>query len=58
MGTFETGLNALCIMRQHELLTLCLIPKHGSQRQEDLSEFEANLVYRVNSRPAKDTWYP
>ena len=32
-----------------------LIPALRSQRQVDLSEFKASLVYRVNSRTAKAT---
>jgi hypothetical protein len=32
-----------------------LIPAHGRQRQGELCEFEASLVYRVSSRSAKAT---
>ena len=32
-----------------------LIPALGRQRQEDLCEFEASLVYRVSSRTARAT---
>ena len=32
-----------------------LIPAFGKQRQAVLYEFEANLVYRANSRTAKGT---
>jgi hypothetical protein len=32
-----------------------LIPTLGRQRQVDLCEFEASLVYRVSSRTARDT---
>jgi hypothetical protein len=28
----------------------------GRQRQADLYEFEASLVYVISSRPAKATW--
>lgn len=31
-----------------------LVPTLGRQRQKDLSEFEAGLVYRGNSRTARD----
>ena len=34
-----------------------LIPALRSQRQADLCEFEANLVYRVSSRPAREDSY-
>ena len=30
-----------------------LIPTFGRQRQADLSEFEASLVYRVSSRTSR-----
>ena len=30
-----------------------LIPAHGRQRQVDLCEFEASLVYRASSRTAR-----
>jgi len=32
-----------------------LNPNTGRQRQADLCEFEASLVYRVSSRTARDT---
>jgi hypothetical protein len=32
-----------------------LIPAFGRQRQADLREFEASLVYRVSSRKARAT---
>jgi hypothetical protein len=32
-----------------------LIPTFGRQRQADLSEFEASLVYRVSSRTSRAT---
>jgi hypothetical protein len=32
---------------------MTLIPAFGRQKQVDLSEFEVNLVYRVNSRTAR-----
>jgi hypothetical protein len=32
-----------------------LIPALGRQRQEDLCEFEANLIYRASSRTARAT---
>jgi hypothetical protein len=31
------------------------MPAFGRQKQEDLYEFEASLVYRVNSRIARTT---
>ena len=30
-----------------------LIPAFGRQRQDDLSEFEANVVYKMSSRTAR-----
>jgi hypothetical protein len=33
-----------------------LIPVLGRQRQVDLSEFQASLVYRASSRIARATW--
>jgi hypothetical protein len=35
-----------------------LIPALGRQRQADLCELEASLVYRVSSRTARDTKAP
>jgi hypothetical protein len=32
-----------------------VVPALGRQRQEDLCEFEASLVYRVSSRTARAT---
>jgi hypothetical protein len=32
-----------------------LVPALGGQRQGNLCEFEANMVYRVNSRTARAT---
>jgi hypothetical protein len=34
---------------------MSLIPALGKQRQVDLCEFEASLVYRVSSRTARAT---
>jgi hypothetical protein len=34
--------------------TTSLIPAHRRQRQSELSEFKASLVYRVSSRTARD----
>ena len=34
---------------------MSLIPALGRQRQVDLSEFEASLVYKVSSRTARAT---
>jgi hypothetical protein len=33
-----------------------LIPALRKQRQVDLCEFEANVVYRVSSRTTRATW--
>lgn len=33
-----------------------LIAAFGRERQEDLLEFEASLLYIVSSRTARDTW--
>jgi hypothetical protein len=33
---------------------MLLIPALGGQRQEDLCDFEASLVYKVSSKIARD----
>ena len=43
------------IKQQLGVVVLALIPALGRQRQVDLYEFEASLVYRVSSRTVRAT---